>query len=71
MSMRAQLKVDGMTCPACVRAVTRKLAGLQGVSKVAVDLAAGKATMELDDARVKVEDLIAAVDQLGYHAARG
>jgi copper chaperone CopZ len=41
-----------------------------GVSDAEVDLSAGKATVQYDDSRAKVEDLIAAVEQIGFHAAR-
>ena len=70
MNSTVELKVDGMTCQACVRSVTKKLSGVDGVSSALVDLAAGKATVQHDASRAKVEDLIAAVEQLGFHAAR-
>lgn len=58
-----------MTCQGCVRSVTKKLSGVAGVSGVAVDLAAGKATVGYDDSASKVQDLIAAVEQIGFHAS--
>ena len=71
MDNNVELKVEGMTCQACARSVTRKLTGVDGVSSATVDLAAGKATVERDESRVSVEDLIAALSQIGFHAARG
>jgi Cu+-exporting ATPase len=71
MDTSVELKVEGMTCGACASSVSRKLSGLEGVSSASVDLAAGKATVQLDDSRASVEDLIAAVSQLGFRAARG
>jgi Cu+-exporting ATPase len=68
MSSRVELKVDGMTCQGCARSVTRKLSGVSGVSNATVDLAAGKATVDYDTSRGKLEDLIAAVEQIGYRA---
>jgi len=70
MNSSVELKVEGMTCQACVRGVTKKLSGVKGVSSAAVDLATGKATVQHDSALARVEDLIAAVEQMGYHAAR-
>jgi copper chaperone CopZ len=70
MNSNVELTVDGMTCEGCVRSVTKKLAGVAGVSSAAVDLAAGKATVEYDASRTKVEDLIGAVGQIGFHASR-
>lgn len=69
MDSSVELKVDGMTCQGCVRSVTKKLSGVAGVSGAAVDLAAGKATVQYDASSAKVEDLIAAVEQVGFHAS--
>jgi copper chaperone CopZ len=71
MDTSVELKVEGMTCEACARSVTRKLSGVDGVSTASVDLAAGKATVKRDDSRASVDDLIAALGQIGFHAARG
>ena len=65
-----ELKIEGMTCQGCVRGVTRKLSGVAGVFGAVVDLAAGKATVQYDESRAKVDDLIGAVEQIGYHATR-
>jgi copper chaperone len=69
MNSSVELKVEGMTCQGCVRSVTKKLSGMAGVSAAAVDLAAGKATVQYDDSSAKVDDLIAAVEQIGFHAS--
>ena len=58
MESRVELKVDGMTCQACVRSVTMKLSAVPGVSSAAVDLPAGRAVVQLDETRVHVEDLL-------------
>ncbi len=69
MNSHVELKVDGMTCQGCVRSVTKKLSGVAGVSHAAVDLTAGKATVDYDDSSARVGDLIAAVEQIGFSAA--
>ena len=69
MDSQVELKVDGMTCQGCVRSVTKKLSGVTGVSNVAVDLAAAKATVVYDASTTKIPDLIAAVEQIGFHAS--
>jgi copper chaperone CopZ len=69
MDTKVELKVEGMTCDACVRSVTRKLTGVNGVSSASVDLA-GKATVQWDDSGASVDDLIAALSQIGFRAAR-
>ena len=70
METSVELKVEGMTCQACARSVTHKLSGVNGVSSASVDLAAGKATVQRDDSRASVGDLIAALSQIGFRAAR-
>jgi copper chaperone len=65
MSTTNTYTVEGMTCGHCVAAVTEELAKLDGVSRVDVDLASGRVTIEsnqpLDSA-----DVAAAVDEAGY-----
>jgi copper ion binding protein len=67
---KVELKVEGMTCDGCVRSVERKLAKVAGVESARVNLAAGKATVEYDDSKAQVDQLIGAVEQIGYHASR-
>lgn len=61
----ATYSVAGMTCDHCVRAVQSEVGTLPGVSSVAVDLAAGKVTVQseapLDPAAVR-----AAVEEAGF-----
>lgn len=57
-------RIDGMTCGHCVAAVDQELRAVPGVVAVAVDLAAGTATVTgqgYTDADVR-----AAVDEAGY-----
>ena len=63
------LTVRGMSCGNCARGVERTLAGTAGVSKASVDLAAARATVEYDAAKVTPETLAAAVRKLGYEVA--
>ena len=57
------LAIAGMTCPACVNAVTRALSRVPGVTQVAVDLAAGQARV---DGTASAEALHTAVEAAGY-----
>ena len=54
-----------MTCANCARSVERRLAATLGVSKAAVDLHAGSATVEYDTDMVQPETLASAVRALG------
>jgi copper chaperone len=63
--MMIELKVTGMNCQHCVRAVKQALEALPGVSAVVVDLDAGRARIEGTAAPA---DLMAAVTDAGYQA---
>ena len=65
---KLEMQVDGMSCQACVRTVQRKLSSQQGVKQAHVNLAAAKAVVEYDDALTTPDALMAAVEQVGYHA---
>lgn len=64
------LQVQGMSCDACVRAIERKLSRVDGVASARVNLDTGRAVVEYDDARARADQLIGAVEQIGYHAVR-
>jgi copper chaperone len=61
-----QLKITGMNCQHCVRAVSEALSGVPGVNSVpSVDLNSGVARVEGD---VAAQALIDAVVAAGYQA---
>ena len=62
------LKVSGMTCQHCVRAVTQALESQDGVTDAQVDLQAGRARVEYDEGRVTPDQLANAVTDEGYTA---
>jgi copper chaperone len=62
------LKVSGMTCGHCVRAVQQALEGTAGVQAAQVDLQGGRAVVEYDEATVSPPELAKAVSEEGYLA---
>jgi Cu+-exporting ATPase len=60
------LPISGMTCASCSARVERGLCSLQGVKKVNVNLATEKATVEYDVRLINEEDIIRAIENLGY-----
>ena len=61
-----KLKVNGMSCEHCVRAVDKALAGVDGVeSVVEVKLEQGVAVVAGEP---KIADLVSAVEEEGYQA---
>ena len=65
---KLEMRVDGMTCQACVRTVERKLLSQQGVKQAQVNLGAARALVEYDDALTTPDALLSAVEKIGYHA---
>jgi len=64
------LKISGMSCAACAARIEKKLGKMEGVQKAVVNLASEKATVEYDSSLIKVQDMIKAVEALGYGAER-
>ncbi|GIT88653.1 MULTISPECIES: heavy metal translocating P-type ATPase [unclassified Roseobacter] len=61
------LSIEGMTCASCVGRVEKALAGLDGVSDVAVNLASETARLSLDDPS-RLTDATQTLASLGYPA---
>jgi P-type Cu+ transporter len=62
------LALDGMTCASCAARIERSLNKLDGV-EATVNFATETATVHFDPALVEPEQLIGAVERIGYHAA--
>ncbi|MBI1354316.1 MAG: heavy metal translocating P-type ATPase [Acidobacteria bacterium] len=65
---RIEVAVGGMTCNHCVRTVSQALQTLDGVASVDVDLAAGRARVEVEAGKVGRARLEQAVRDAGYTA---
>ena len=64
-AMQKTINVKGMTCPNCVKHVTKALSGMEGVSDVSVSLEAGTATFTASR-DIPAADLAAVLDDAGY-----
>lgn len=63
--MERAIKIKGMSCQHCVAAVKKALEGLQGVSKVQVDLEKGEARFDLEEGG-SLDQVKSAVQEAGY-----
>jgi P-type Cu+ transporter len=63
-----ELKVGGMTCGHCVNRVEKSLRGVPGVTGAQVDLASGRAVVQVGDGGVSRATLAEAVREAGYEA---
>lgn len=60
------IKIGGMTCAMCVKAIEEVLSKLEGVSDVYVNLAAEKAYVTYNPKITSVQDMKEAINDLGY-----
>ena len=64
-TMEKTINVKGMTCPHCVKHVTKALSGMDGVTDVVVDLDAGTASFKASR-DIPHAELAAVLDDAGY-----
>jgi P-type Cu+ transporter len=67
LSRRVDLELEGMTCAACASRIEKRLNELEGVDAT-VNLATEQAAVRYDEARVSPDDLVRAVESVGYGA---
>ena len=60
------LPIAGMMCASCVSHVEGALTGLPGVQAVVVNLATNKASLDYDPQKIKLADMLRAVEDVGY-----
>lgn len=63
--MQTQLKVSGMKCEGCKRAVIKALEKVDGVNLVNIDLPTGQVQIETEKP-VDQSELIQAIEKAGY-----
>jgi P-type Cu+ transporter len=65
---RVELPIEGMTCSSCAGRVEKSLNRLDGV-EATVNFATERANVSFDPAQVEPEDLVGAVEDVGYSAS--
>ena len=63
---KKEVKVVGMNCPSCAKAVELSMMDLDGVESAVVDLDANKVEVEYDNEKVSDVDLASAVKEAGF-----
>jgi copper chaperone len=64
------LKVDGMSCEHCVRAVTNAVSGISGTQDVSVDLKSGTVSFSFDSGKAALDAVAAAIIEEGFTVRR-
>jgi len=65
-----ELKVNGMTCGACSKAVKSALLKVTGVTDAVVSHDEGKAVVIIEKGKVKADEIIKAVENAGFSASK-
>ena len=68
LTRRVDLELEGMSCAACATRIEKSLNELEGV-EATVNFATEKAAVRYDEGRVRIRDLVRAVESVGYGAA--
>lgn len=62
------LDIEGMVCAGCVVTIEKALLDLPGVQEADVNLSTRHAFIQYDSSKVKLEDMLSAIEGAGYHA---
>ena len=68
--MRKTLKVEGMTCVNCARAIEIALRKSEGVREVRVSFELGRVEVDYDESKVSEEDIVRKIEELGYRVVQ-
>lgn len=68
-TMTYVFRVDGMHCGSCALLIDDTLDELPGVSGSQTTVKPGRSTVELDVSQTSPQDVVAALEQLGYRAS--
>ena len=60
------LKVEGMSCGHCVKAVESSVGELNGIESVKVNLDEAKVAISFNDAQVSLEQIKETIEEQGY-----
>ncbi|HNX14461.1 MAG TPA: copper chaperone CopZ [Oscillospiraceae bacterium] len=60
------IRVDGMSCEHCVKAVTKAVGALPGIGNVTVDLKGKTVTVDYDPAKTPLEKIKTEINDQGY-----
>ena len=63
---RTVIKIGGMHCAGCVNAIQGYVLDLPGISKIEVNLANEKATLEFDESKIRLNVIEKAIEEVGY-----
>ncbi len=66
--VKKKFNIEDMDCVSCAMNIDFELEDLEGVKSVKTNYAKQTCEVEYDERRVKLEDIIRAIEKLGYKA---
>lgn len=66
--MRKILKIEGMTCSACAKAVERAAKKVDGIKEANVNFATEKLMIDFEDEKINLEEVKTFIEKAGYKA---
>lgn len=63
---KIKLDIEGMHCGSCAAGIQMVLQGTEGVSSVSASWDEKSAEVEFDESKVKLDDILKAIEELGY-----
>ncbi|MGB1262619.1 MAG: heavy metal translocating P-type ATPase [Cognaticolwellia sp.] len=62
------LTVEGISCSACAWLIEMQLSKLTGIHQINVNATTQRATVQWQEAQVKLSEILSVIDKIGYHA---
>lgn len=62
------LKIEGMHCGACAIGIEMLVSNKEGVAKMKVDYDKKTGQLEFDPEKIKLEDILSSIKEIGYTA---
>ena len=69
MMKKIKLKIEGMHCGACATGIELLFSNKEGVLNIKVDYDKKIGELEYDEAKIKLEEMIKEIKELGYTAS--
>jgi Cu+-exporting ATPase len=64
--MKKKIKITGMRCASCVKAIEAALKDLEGVEDISVNLATETAHITYEPSKISIEKIIETIESIGY-----
>ena len=67
---KLELKIEGISCQACVVKIERKLSKTNGVKKALVNISNNMANIDYNESEIKASEIMKIIEKLGYESKK-